>query len=119
MVSLTTVDPPMRLSPGAFRTGADSPVTRASSTMAIPSMTSASTGTRSPFSSSTRSPFARALEGVGMVLLSQPSVTTFLETTCVSSRFRLLAVFFACCSARESDRVLNQTVIRSMAATST
>ena len=119
MVSLTTVDPPMRLSPGAFLTGADSPVTKDSSTIAIPSITSASIGTRSLFSSITRSPFARASEGVGIVRLSHPSVTTFFDITWISSRLRLLAVFFACCSARESERVLNQTVMRRIAATST
>ena len=39
--------------------------------------------------------------------------------TSVSSFRRLLAVFLACCSASESERVLNQTVMRSMTAIST
>jgi len=118
-VSLTTTDPPISASPGAFLTGADSPVRSDSSTMAIPSSTSASMGTKSFFSRSIRSPFTRAEEGVGIVSLDHPWVTTFLLTTSVSSLRRLLAVFFACCSASASESVLNQTVIRRMAATST
>ncbi len=47
-VSLTTREPPISESPGAFLTGADSPVTSDSSTIAIPSKTSASKGTMSP-----------------------------------------------------------------------
>ena len=43
-VSLTILEPPMSVSPGALRTGTDSPVKSDSSTMAMPSSTSASRG---------------------------------------------------------------------------
>ena len=49
-------DPPVIRPPGALVTGRLSPVTSDSSTWLAPSVTSASTGTRSPGSTTTRSP---------------------------------------------------------------
>ncbi len=51
-------DPPVIRPPGALLTGSPSPVTSDSSTWLVPSVTSASTGTRSPGSTTTRSPTA-------------------------------------------------------------
>ena len=117
-VSLARREPPISESPGAFLTGADSPVTSDSSTIAIPSITSASKGTTSPASMRTRSSFLSSVDFTVTMLRVQPSVTIFLLETSVSSFRKLPAVLFACCSASESESVLNQTVIRRMAATS-
>ena len=117
-VSLTRREPPIRESPGAFLTGADSPVTRDSSTIAIPSITSASRGTMSPASIRTRSSFLSSVDFTLTMVLVQPSVIIFLLSTSLSIFRRLPAVLFACCSASASESVLNQTVTMRMMATS-
>ena len=117
-VSLARREPPIRASPGAFRTGADSPVTSDSSTMAIPSITSASNGTMSPDSMRTKSSFLSSVDFTLIMVLVQPSVMIFLLSTSFSIFRRLPAVLFACCSASASESVLNQTVMMRMMATS-
>jgi hypothetical protein len=65
MRSLMTRVPPvtaLRSPPLSRMTGADSPVMAASSTLAMPSMTSPSAGITSPASQTTRSPFSRSAE---------------------------------------------------------
>src|SRR6266704_3394778 len=71
----------MTSSPGAFLTGVDSPVRRDSSTIPIPSSTSASIGTTSFFSSKIRSPLRSAVDSVVRILLTSPSVTIVLLWT--------------------------------------
>jgi hypothetical protein len=117
-VSLMSFEPPISGSVAAFLTGIDSPVRSDSSTMATPSMTSESIGMMSPFSSRIQSPLRNECDGVTVTLPSPPG-GTFLAWTSCSSCLKLLAVFLACLSARESESVLNQTVMRRMIATST
>ena len=66
MRSLSTRVPPvtaLRSPPLSRMTGADSPVMAASSTLAMPSMTSPSAGMTSPASQTTRSPFCKIGRG--------------------------------------------------------
>src|SRR5579875_1637574 len=102
-LSLVIFEPPISWSDGAFLMGVDSPVRRDSSTIAIPSRTSESIGTMSPFSRRIISPALSWLDDVWTVLLSHPSLTTFLHGTSSSSLRRLFAVFLACLSAMESE----------------
>ena len=72
MRSLMTRVPPvtaLRSPPLSRMTGADSPVMAASSTLAMPSMTSPSAGITSPVSQTTMSPFCRSGAGT---LVSTP-----------------------------------------------
>ena len=73
--------------PDARITGADSPVIADSSTEATPSITSPSTGTRSPASTSTRSPLRRLLAGTRLRSAVNAACASFLaEVLCLRPR---------------------------------
>jgi hypothetical protein len=65
-LSVVTTEPPSRVEPTDFRTSMDSPVRRDSSTIAIPSRTSESMGTRSPLSILMISPFFSCFDVTSM-----------------------------------------------------
>ena len=117
--SLTTCVPPvtaLRSPPASRITGALSPVTALSLTLATPSMTSPSDGTRSPASTSTTLPRRREEAGVGVVRLRSAGLAISLATASDRARRRLSARARPRPSATASAKVANRTVSHSQKA---
>ncbi len=111
--SETTVVPPVtaeRSPPASRITGADSPVTAASLTEAMPSMMSPSPGTRSPASTSTRSPGRRSRAETFAYCVRSAAVASRFAIVSVRVRRRASAWARPRPSAIASAKLANSTV---------
>ncbi len=106
----------LRSPPASRITGADSPVTALSFTLATPSTTSPSEGTRSPASTSTRSPMRSSGAGVGLNSARSSGRSSSLALVSDRVRRRLSARARPRPSATASAKVANSTVSQSQAA---
>ena len=115
----TTVVPPvtaLRSPPDSRITGADSPVIALSLTLATPSTTSPSDGTRSPASTMTRSPTRSSGAGTGLKRLRSSGRSNSLAIVSVRARRSDSARARPRPSATASAKVANSTVSHSQKA---
>ena len=117
--SETTSVPPvtaLRSPPDSRMTGALSPVTAASFTLAMPSTTSPSEGIRSPASTSTWSPTRSSVAALGCQIARSSGRISSLARVSVRARRRLSAWARPRPSATASAKVAKSTVSHSQAA---
>ena len=109
-----TVVPPRSESlspPVSFTCGSDSPVIIDSLTTSAPSTTWQSMGTVSPSLSATMSPF---LSSLLFVVTGEPEPVIFIASVSERRPFRDSAFAFPWASARDSDKLANQSVKKRM-----